>query len=136
MSADVVRLGTTEGVARPCIAIVTLQGAATFAIHATRRIDDVITQWTTHAGDVILLRGWQPHDHTDPRPWHRVDPPIGGSRLMFQARHNLAASTPPPALLSTLTDTEVDHATQLAALPAAPRTQAAGSERRPGTTSE
>lgn len=106
-----------------CIAIVTLQGAATFAIHATRAVDDVVTQWTTKVGDVILLRGWQPHADTDPRPYHRVDPPMDEPRLMFQIRHNLAANTSPSPLLNQLSKTEIDQATHLAALSTATRTR-------------
>ncbi len=34
---------------------------------------------------------------------------------MFQLRHNLAASVPPSPLLSTLTATEIERATGLAA---------------------
>ncbi|GAA1177658.1 hypothetical protein [Pseudonocardia alaniniphila] len=104
-----------------CIAIVTLQGVATFAIHASRAYEDVVTQWTTQPGQVILLRGWQADNSRDPRPYHRIDPPFGEPRLMFQVRHNLAAATPPSPLLDTLTKTEVDQAIHLAARPAAPR---------------
>lgn len=101
-----------------CIAIVTLQGAARFAIHASRETDDVIAQWTTCPGEVILLRGWQSRTDSDPR----VDPPADGPRLMFQIRHNLAATTPPSPLLSTLCAAEIDQATQQAGLPPAPLT--------------
>lgn len=58
------------------IAIVTLTGATTFAIHASRALDDVVTLWTTQPDQVILLRGWRPDIGTDPRPYHRVDPPL------------------------------------------------------------
>ncbi|MBP1161590.1 MULTISPECIES: hypothetical protein [Rhodococcus] len=104
------------------IAIVTLQGTATFAIHASRNHRDVIEQWTTHPGEVIFLRGWQPGQPHDPRPYHRIDPPDDVPRLMFQLRHNLAASTPPSPLLAELTDTEVLQSAELAATRPAQRT--------------
>jgi hypothetical protein len=98
-----------------CIAIITLQGAATSAIHASRMHGDVTAEWNTHPGQVILLQGWQPQGPDDPRPYHRVDPPADAPRLIFQLRHNLAASVPPSSLLSTLTATEIEQAIGLAA---------------------
>jgi hypothetical protein len=84
-----------------CIAIVTLRGSATFAVHGSRE-----------RGDVVLLRGWSPGDD-DPRPYHRVDPPATGERLMFQARHNLVAEPESP-WAAHLTGVEIEQAARLA----------------------
>ncbi|BDD83492.1 hypothetical protein TPB0596_32550 [Tsukamurella pulmonis] len=104
-----------------CIAIVTLTGSARFAIHAGPGSDDIIDQWTTSARDVILLRGWTPASNADPRPYHRIDPPGASPRLMFQVRHNLAASGRPD-WATGLTDAEANQARNLARTPEAPRT--------------
>jgi hypothetical protein len=103
-----------------CIAIVTLRGSATFAVHGSLDLDDVVAEWTTGPGEVILLRGWRPGPGDDPRPFHRVDPPVSGERLMFQARHNLAAAPHSP-WVDHLTDTEIEQAARLAAMVALPR---------------
>jgi len=97
------------------IVIATLLGSATFAIHGSSRPEDIVAEWTTEAGQVIILRGWTPHLSEDPRPYHRVDPPLRGPRLMFQLRHNLAATNDGPSGLSMLTAAEVEQATGLAA---------------------
>ncbi|WP_214403225.1 hypothetical protein [Pseudonocardia lacus] len=95
-----------------CIAIVTLRGSATFAVHASRDPDDVVDQWTTVPGEVILLRGWTPDPDTDPRPYHRIDPPVSGERLMFQARQNIAGPPRSP-WLEHLTTEELRQAARL-----------------------
>jgi hypothetical protein len=100
-----------------CIAIVTLRGSATFAVHGSRDPDDVVDEWTTGPGEVILLRGWSPEDGHDPRPFHRVDPPVSGERLMFQARHNLVAPPPSP-WAEHLTAEELQQASRLVGLAA------------------
>jgi hypothetical protein len=104
-----------------CIAIVTLHGRARFAVHAGPGREEVVDEWVTGAGEVILLRGWAPTCDADPRPYHRVDAPDTGPRLMFQLRHNLAANMPPSAWLSGLTAAEINQATSLATTPEAPR---------------
>jgi hypothetical protein len=96
-----------------CIAIVTLRGSATFAVHGSRDRADVLAEWTTGPGEVILLRGWSPGPD-DPRPYHRIDPPVSGERLMFQARANLAA-TPGAPWAEHLTEAELEQAARLAA---------------------
>lgn len=100
------------------IAIVTVDGSATFAAHRSRDLDDVEEQWSTTPGQVILLRGWSPGRETDPRPYHRVDPPTLGSRLMFQLRHLVSDGEPWPA---ELTATEAEQARSLADTPESPR---------------
>jgi hypothetical protein len=95
-----------------CIAIVTLRGTATFGVHGSRERTDVVAEWTTGPGQVILLRGWSPGD-TDPRPYHRIDPPAAGERLMFQARLNLVAEPASP-WAEHLTEVEVEQAARLA----------------------
>jgi hypothetical protein len=95
-----------------CIAIVTLRGSATFGVHGSRERDDVIAEWTTGPGQVVLLRGWSPGDD-DPRPYHRIDPPPAGERLMFQARHNLVAEPGSP-WAEHLTEVEIEQAARLA----------------------
>jgi hypothetical protein len=104
-----------------CIAIVTLVGEATFGIHATRRRSDVIDEWVTSPGEVVLLRGWRPARRSDARPYYRVDAPSTGHRLIFQLRQNLAGNTSTFPLLTGLTAVEVEQAKQLAATPEAPR---------------
>jgi hypothetical protein len=95
-----------------CIAIVTLRGSATFAVHGSRDRDDVVDEWTTGPGEVILLRGWSPHPEIDPRPYHRIDPPVSGERLMFQARQNLVAPPRSP-WADHLTGEELQQASSL-----------------------
>ena len=99
-----------------CIAIVTLRGSATFAVHGSRDRDDVVDEWSTGPGEVILLRGWTPDPQVDPRPYHRIDPPVRGERLMFQARQNLAAPPRSP-WLEHLTTEEVQQAARLVGAP-------------------
>ncbi|MCO1657326.1 hypothetical protein [Pseudonocardia humida] len=95
-----------------CIGIITLRGSATFAVHGSRDRDDVVDEWTTGPGEVILLRGWSPDPDSDPRPYHRIDPPTSGERLMFQARRNLAAPPPSP-WAEHLTQEEAQQASRL-----------------------
>ena len=102
-----------------CIGIITLRGSALFAVHASRDPDDVVAEWTTRPGEVILLRGWQPGPGDDPRPYHRIDPPTSGERLMFQARHNIAAAPRSP-WVDHLTEVEIEQATRLARMVPAP----------------
>jgi hypothetical protein len=104
-----------------CIAIVTLVGEATFGIHGTRRRSDVVDEWVTSPGEVVLLRGWRPARRSDCRPYHRVDAPSTGHRLMFQLRQNIAGNASTFPLLTELTAVEVEQARQLAATPEAPR---------------
>jgi hypothetical protein len=102
------------------IAIVTLDGEATFAVHSTADRNDVIAEWRSTPGQVVLLAGWDPDAPGDPRPYHRVDAPTTPSRLVLQLRQNgLAARA---ARLPGLTDDEVAQARYLASLPPADRT--------------
>jgi hypothetical protein len=95
-----------------CIAIVTLRGRARFGVHGSRERADLVAEWTTGPGQVILLRGWSPGGD-DPRPYHRIDPPAEGERLMFQVRHNLVAAPASP-WAEHLTEAEVEQAAGLA----------------------
>lgn len=113
-----------------CIAIVTLEGNATFGIHASRRRNDVVDEWVTAPGEVVLLRGWKPARRSDGRPYHRVDAPTDGHRLVFQLRQNLAGSATTFPLQSDLTDVEVEQATQLASVAESRRVPRAGETRR------
>jgi hypothetical protein len=59
------------------IAIFTLQGRARFRIHRTREATDVIQEWITGPGDLVLLRAPGLNPQVDARPFHSIEPPIG-----------------------------------------------------------
>ena len=68
------------------VAIFTLVGQADLEILADRD-GPAVHRWRARAGDLCLMRGWSASD-VDPRPFHRVGPPIGGPRLILALRHD------------------------------------------------
>ena len=104
-----------------CIAIVTLEGSATFGIHSNAHPAAVIDEWVTSPSEVILLRGWDPYGDLDARPYHRVDAPTAGQRVMFQVPQNLAGDTSMPSMLTSLTAVAAEQSKSFAATPESPR---------------
>ncbi|HEY8544623.1 MAG TPA: hypothetical protein VIL36_06235 [Acidimicrobiales bacterium] len=99
------------------IVIVTLTGEARFALLGSADPGDVVDGWTTRPGEVIALAGWSPHGDADPRPYHQVDAPDHGHRLMLQLRQNAAATPHLDLTRSPFTPKELAEAHHLTTLP-------------------
>jgi hypothetical protein len=72
---------------RRLVAVVTLAGAARFAICRDRGGKEV-AGWEASPGDLVLLRGPGLCGHRDGRPFHTVGGPRGGARLSVGFRMN------------------------------------------------
>jgi hypothetical protein len=79
------------------VALVTLAGQADIEILADR-CGPVLHRWCARPGDLCLLRGWCPATRVDPRPFHRVGPPVGSTRLILALRQNADGGDPPLAV--------------------------------------
>ncbi len=70
------------------IAILTLVGSAPFAILRAREPREVVTEWTTEPGDVVLLRGGGLGEPDARCPWHDVGRPVTPERVTLTLRNN------------------------------------------------
>jgi hypothetical protein len=74
---------------RGIVAVATLLGAATFRVYAH---GDVIAEYETAPGHLVLLRGTGWPDLEAPRPSHEVDPPVGRERMIMTLRSNASGA--------------------------------------------
>jgi hypothetical protein len=74
------------------VAVLGLHGSARVEILASRT-GPVVASWTSSPGDLLVIAGSDAYAGSDPRPFHRVGPPVGGSRLSLCLRCDEA----PPA---------------------------------------
>jgi hypothetical protein len=67
------------------IALVTLEGSATFSVLQDRDLESTLAKWEVSPGDIIFLRGAD-SDGVGRCPFHCVGGTIGGSRTMISMR--------------------------------------------------
>ncbi|HXF72459.1 MAG TPA: hypothetical protein VNO79_07620 [Actinomycetota bacterium] len=71
---------------RRLVAVLTVHGRARFAICGSRDAADVVEEWRTEPGDLVLMRGPGLAGHRDGRPFHLVEGPRRGTRLSLGFR--------------------------------------------------
>ena len=71
---------------RRLVVVATLTGRARFAICASRDPDDVVDEWGSEPGDLVLMRGPGLAGARDGRPFHLVEGPRRGQRLSLGIR--------------------------------------------------
>ncbi|HXF37314.1 MAG TPA: hypothetical protein VNO17_09065 [Actinomycetota bacterium] len=71
---------------RRLVAVLTVHGRARFAVCASRDPGDVVEEWETEPGDLVLMRGPGLAGHRDGRPFHLVEGPRRGTRLSLGLR--------------------------------------------------
>jgi len=71
---------------RRLVAVVTVHGRARFAVCGSRDAADVVEEWWTEAGDLVLMRGPGLAGRRDGRPFHLVEGPRRGTRLSLGFR--------------------------------------------------
>ena len=76
---------------RRLVAVLTVHGRARFAVCGSRDPGDVVEEWETEPGDLVLMRGPGLARHRDGRPFHLVEGPRRGTRLSL----GLRMSVPP-----------------------------------------
>jgi hypothetical protein len=80
------------------VAVFSLTGRARFAL-CSDRAGSVVSEWLVECGDLVLLRApglCAYADADDPRPFHTINPPIGGERysLAFRMDTRFSACDP------------------------------------------
>lgn len=71
---------------RRLVAVVTVHGRARFAVCGSRDPEDVVEEWETEPGDLVLMRGPGLAGSRDGRPFHLVEGPRRGIRLSLGLR--------------------------------------------------
>ncbi|HET9671348.1 MAG TPA: hexitol phosphatase HxpB [Actinomycetota bacterium] len=71
---------------RRLVAVATVFGRARFAICGSRDPGDVVDEWISAPGDLVLLRGPGLGGRRDGRPYHLVEGPRGGERVSIGIR--------------------------------------------------
>ena len=66
---------------RRLVVVATITGRARFAICGSRDPDDVVEEWRSAPGDLVLMRGPGLAGARDGRPFHLVEGPRRGERL-------------------------------------------------------
>lgn len=77
---------------RRLVAVITVHGRARFAICGSRDAADVVEEWETEPGDLVLMRGPGLGGHRDGRPFHLVEGPRRGTRLSLGFRMPVAGT--------------------------------------------
>ena len=74
---------------RRLVVVATITGRARFAICGSRDPDDVVEEWRSAPGDLVLMRGPGLAGARDGRPFHLVEGPRRGERLSLGIRMGL-----------------------------------------------